>query len=101
MPGVDVETVLSTQRTAAVLALQELTRLEHTGADADLSRQLVLESMIFRPEAEIRWLDHCEARLRRAQSSTSCSPPGSATPGSTLAESERIDADDPIRTEAR
>ena len=27
---------------------------------------LVLDSLVFGAEAEIRWLDHCEARLRRA-----------------------------------
>ena len=27
---------------------------------------LVLDSLIFTAEAEVRWLDHCEARLRRA-----------------------------------
>jgi hypothetical protein len=26
----------------------------------------VLDSLVFNAEAEIRWLDHCEARLRRA-----------------------------------
>ena len=28
---------------------------------------LVLDSLVFAAEAEVRWLDHCEARLRRAQ----------------------------------
>jgi hypothetical protein len=28
----------------------------------------VLDSLVFSAEAEIRWLDHCEARLRRAAS---------------------------------
>lgn len=67
VPGVDVGAVLATQRTAAVRDLQELTRLKRDGSEAELSWLLVLESMIFRAEAEIRWLDHCEARLRRAQ----------------------------------
>ena len=26
----------------------------------------MLDSLVFAAEAEIRWLDHCEARLRRA-----------------------------------
>ena len=26
----------------------------------------MLDSLVFTAEAEIRWLDHCEARLRRA-----------------------------------
>ena len=32
----------------------------------DLAWSLVLDSLVFAAEAEIRWLDHCEARLRRA-----------------------------------
>ena len=28
----------------------------------------MLDSLVFSAEAEIRWLDHCEARLRRAAS---------------------------------
>ena len=35
----------------------------------DLAWSLVLDSLVFAAEAEIRWLDHCEARLRRAASS--------------------------------
>ena len=26
----------------------------------------MLDSLVFNAEAEIRWLDHCEARVRRA-----------------------------------
>ena len=33
---------------------------------SDLAWGLVLDSLVFAAEAEIRWLDHCEARLRRA-----------------------------------
>ena len=33
---------------------------------SDLAWSLVLDSLVFAAEAEIRWLDHCEARLRRA-----------------------------------
>ena len=32
---------------------------------ADLSWRLVLDAMIFQAEAEVRWLDHCEASLVR------------------------------------
>ena len=32
----------------------------------DLAWLLVLDSLVFAAEAEIRWLDHCEARLARA-----------------------------------
>jgi hypothetical protein len=47
-------------------ALQEYTRLKTRPAEpADLSWRLVLDSMIFQAEAEVRWLDHCEAALVR------------------------------------
>ncbi|MFC0106755.1 PadR family transcriptional regulator [Kibdelosporangium aridum] len=61
-PGVDAEAVTQAQRTATMRALQEYTRLKSL-SDADLAWRLVLESMIFQSEAEIRWLDHCEAML--------------------------------------
>jgi hypothetical protein len=51
-------------------ALQDYTRLKRSGPvsgqPSDLSWGLVLDSLVFSAEAEIRWLDHCEARLRRA-----------------------------------
>lgn len=68
-PGVDVRQVVQNQRTATVRHLQELTRLK---ADAnehnDTAWLLVLDSMIFRAEAEVRWLDHSETRLARSRS---------------------------------
>jgi DNA-binding PadR family transcriptional regulator len=67
-PGVDVLSVVQTQRTATMSALQELTRLKAGVGDPsdDLAWSLVLDSRVFRAEAEIRWLDHCEARVARA-----------------------------------
>lgn len=64
VPGVDVGAVIQQQRAATMAALQDYTRLK-TG-DVDLAWSLVLDSLVFGAEAEIRWLDHCEARLRRA-----------------------------------
>jgi DNA-binding PadR family transcriptional regulator len=72
VPGVDVRAVVQTQRTATVQALQDYTRLKHRagdGAGADpgqLAWLLVLDALVFQAEAEVRWLDHCEARLARA-----------------------------------
>jgi DNA-binding PadR family transcriptional regulator len=65
-PGVDVRAVLQAQRSATMRTLQEYTRLK-AGADqpADLSWRLVLDNMLFQAEAEMRWLDHCEASLVR------------------------------------
>jgi DNA-binding PadR family transcriptional regulator len=67
-PGVDVLGVVQTQRTATMTGLQELTRLKARATDpqGDLAWSLVLDSLVFRAEAEIRWLDHCEARVARA-----------------------------------
>ncbi|WP_067481571.1 PadR family transcriptional regulator [Actinomadura hibisca] len=69
-PGVDVGRVVQTQRTATLRSLQDLTRLKRDApaapADAgDRAWRLVLESMIFQAEAEVRWLDHCESYLAR------------------------------------
>lgn len=68
VPGVDVSAVVATQRSATLRALQDYTRLKADKPSAptsaaELSWLLVLESLIFTADAEIRWLDHCEARL--------------------------------------
>ena len=53
-------------------SLQDYTRLKRSGRaaspqdPADLAWSLVLDALVFDAEAEVRWLDHCEARLRRA-----------------------------------
>ena len=79
-PGVDVRGVVQTQRTATMRTLQELTRLKAAGdpdSGGDLAWRLVLESMVFQAEAEVRWLDHCEASLARFRSSIKDRPRGS------------------------
>lgn len=72
--GVDVQSVAQAQRTASLTHLRDLTRLKQRaleqvdaadGADHDLAWLLVLENLIFATEAEVRWLDHVEARLAR------------------------------------
>ncbi|HET8768364.1 MAG TPA: PadR family transcriptional regulator [Pedococcus sp.] len=75
VPGVDVRRVVQTQRTATLRHLQDLTRLKQRATtsreaatdhgDADLAWLLVLENLIYAGEAEVRWLDHVEARLAR------------------------------------
>jgi DNA-binding PadR family transcriptional regulator len=73
VPGVDVAAVIQRQRSATMAALQDYTRLKRgdrpASADdpAGLAWSLVLDSLVFSAEAEVRWLDHCEARLRRAE----------------------------------
>jgi DNA-binding PadR family transcriptional regulator len=71
VPGIDVTAVLQRQRAATMQSMQELTRLKRGSRDGEISWLLVLESMIFGAEAEIRWLDHCEAMLSRHRKPTS------------------------------
>ena len=85
VPGVDVGAVVQQQRSATMTALQDYTRLKRRAAEgtggADLAWGLVLDSLVFAAEAEIRWLDHCEARLRRAareDAATAASPSATA-----------------------
>jgi len=67
VPGVDIAGVIQRQRAATIRALQDYTRLKSGAEDpADLAWLLVLDSLVFAAEAEIRWLDHCESRLARA-----------------------------------
>ncbi|MEO7146591.1 MAG: PadR family transcriptional regulator [Terrimesophilobacter sp.] len=70
LPGVEISTAIQVQRTATLRALQELTKAKNASGDPDspeeLARSLVVDSMIFQAEAEVRWLDHSEARLSRA-----------------------------------
>ena len=67
-PMADVRQVVQVQRTATMRQMQELTRLKtRADADADLAWTLVLDALVFQAEAEIRWLDHCEARVARAR----------------------------------
>lgn len=65
VPDVDVQAVVQRQRMSTMGSLQELTRLKRGSRDGEISWQLVVESMIFAAEAEIRWLDHCESLLLR------------------------------------
>jgi len=77
VPGVDVGAVIQQQRSATMTALQDYTRLKRraTGDEpGELAWGLVLDSLVFTAEAEIRWLDHCEARLRRAAHDRRTSP---------------------------
>lgn len=69
IPGVDVARVVQTQRTATLRTLRDFTKLKkhvkQDDADA-LAWALVLDSLIFAAEAEVRWLDHVEATVARA-----------------------------------
>ena len=70
VPGVDVVRLVQTQRTETMRALHELTRLKAgvTPGSDDLAWSLVLDNLVFAAEAEVRWLDHVEARVTAAAS---------------------------------
>ena len=80
VPGVDVQHMVQTQRTATLRHLQDLTKLKRatsdeagglgTGQQKELAWLLVLDNLVYAAEAEIRWLDHVEARLARAGTRT-------------------------------
>lgn len=67
LPGVDVAAIIQAQRAASVKALQEYTKSRRDAASnprkADTAWLLVIDSLIFQTEAEVRWLDLCEARM--------------------------------------
>lgn len=76
-PGVDVQRVVQTQRTATLREMQDLTRLKTKATASDAAERawlLVLEAMIFRAEAEVRWLDHCETYVVGYSAESAASP---------------------------
>jgi DNA-binding PadR family transcriptional regulator len=78
-PGVDVRQVVQSQRGATMRRLQEYTRLKSAEFRAeDLAWRLVLDAMVFQGEAEIRWLDHCEASLIRHRPPSMTAQPSTA-----------------------
>jgi DNA-binding PadR family transcriptional regulator len=70
LPGVNISEVIQVQRAASLRTLQDLTRTKNTTSEPESSEELawmlVVDSMIFAAEAEVRWLDHSETRLARA-----------------------------------
>lgn len=79
-PGIDVLSVVQTQRAGTMAGLQQLTRLKARAGDGpeDLAWSLVLDSLLFRAEAEMRWLDHCETRVARAAARRPAADPAAA-----------------------
>lgn len=67
LPGVDVAAVIRAQRAESQASLAALTRhprsISDTGPEA-LARAVVHDAMIAHAEAELRWLDRTERRLR-------------------------------------
>lgn len=66
-PGVDPRDVLQLQRTATMRALQAHNRRKRDLPADDTAAAFVLEALVFAAEAEVSWLDHCEARLVRSR----------------------------------
>jgi len=84
LPEVDPREVLQRQRVASMATLQSLTRSKRdpvpAGA-AGLALTLILERSLYEAEAELRWLDHCEAVLMRAGAAQNGAPtPNSDSP---------------------
>lgn len=70
LPGIEIADVIQVQRAASLRMLQDLTKAKNASGDPesaeDLAGLLVMDSLIFQAEAEVRWLDHSETRLARA-----------------------------------
>jgi DNA-binding PadR family transcriptional regulator len=64
VPDIDVMEVVQTHRRRVLEAMQQFSRLKREGDD-DLALALVADAEIFRLEATVRWLDSCDARIRR------------------------------------
>jgi DNA-binding PadR family transcriptional regulator len=99
LPGVDVAEVIQTQRHASLTQLQTLNRAKYAGANPDgpeeLAWSLVVDSMIFAAEAEVRWLDHTEQRLAlhpQHAMSLSTEKPKRGRPARSEAEKAQADA---------
>lgn len=101
VPGIDVRAVVQLQRTETMRALHDYTRLRATapgGDPAELAFSLVLDNLVFQAEAEMRWLDHVEARLARAAHARRTTPADgttSVTPSDTTAVPTRTTDDTP------
>ncbi|MEV4735638.1 MULTISPECIES: PadR family transcriptional regulator [unclassified Microbacterium] len=66
LPGADAGEIIDRQREESTSRLRDLLarRSSHDDVDAEgLARSLVLDSLIFAAEAELRWLDHVRTRL--------------------------------------
>jgi DNA-binding PadR family transcriptional regulator len=66
-PTIDVVAVIQSERKALLQELQQYTRLKTDPPTGnDLSWEILLDSIIFKIEARVRWLDACETRIARS-----------------------------------
>ena len=67
LPGVDIQAIIQNQRVSSLRSLQDYSKARRDTAlnqrAGDTASLLVLDSLIFQAEAEVRWLDLCEARM--------------------------------------
>ena len=63
IPGVDAQDVIDNHRVAFLSSVQAA-RQRSRGAPLDLEERLLMEAEVGVAEAELRWLDLCEAELR-------------------------------------
>lgn len=80
-PSADVHRVIQRQRAATMRSLQELTRLKGDDQTDDLAWTLTLDGLLFQAEAEVRWLDLCEARLAAAGTPAGAEAPAARAAG--------------------
>ena len=66
LDGVDLLDVVDAQRAVSTEALQRLTRQKAAIDPDDIGRVLALDAVVLQVEAELRWLDLCEARVLAA-----------------------------------
>lgn len=66
LPGVDLQTVIDDQRRVSTEALQRLTRRKASLDESLLGELFAIDAAILQIDAELRWLDLCEARLAAA-----------------------------------
>lgn len=83
-PGIDVAAVVQTQRLATIQTMQGYIRArreaDREDKPEDLSWRLVLESLIYSAEAELKWLDHCEAKMPSMAKRNATTSAGAASP---------------------
>lgn len=58
--------IIAAQRAALFSVLQSRRKAQQRAGAGDLAAELIHDALAVRVEADLRWLDHCEARLREA-----------------------------------
>src|ERR1051325_7193520 len=86
VPGVAVDEVLQVHRRHLIQLMQRYTRLKQDAAADDGGLALVADAEIFRIEAQVRWLDAADVRLKRFPVTPAATPapaPPPPRPGGT------------------